>query len=309
MTAKEQARPPENTVFSFGTGLAQVWHTQKGEEMNNETLEEMQSDLLEALGNDELLNKKGLKAISSLIKSDESRAVIRHTIKSSGGDNQQYAEGLKVLIAQYNSSTAFSTRSLCENAATDKVSRRFLEERVIPLLVELGIIIKAGEKSYHWQAWDKIGCKPGLMDVCKSWFETTPEKQALRKQQAQAADEARMLQLARKQSALAHQRKTALLNAANAQSEAHRIESTLPPEPENMGDWAKTKAMPLAIIGLLAVVVVGGMLSGENTPGNTPPTLAVDVSTTPANPDNNPSTLPQPMLVMTATMQNPENTK
>ncbi len=301
LTGKEQAASPENTVFPFSTGLAQVWHSQKGEVMSNTALETMQLDLVEALENDELINGKGMVSIAKLIKSDTSRAAIRHAIKSSGGDNQQYAEGLKVLIAQYNTSASISTRSLCDGASTSKVSRRFLEERIVPLLVELGIIIKAGEKSYHWQAWDKIGSKPGMLEAyIKPLFDTSETKQALRKQQAQAADEARMLQLARKQSAIAHQRKAALLNAANAQSEAQRIESTLPPEQESMGQWAKSKAMPLVIIALLGVVGVGGMLSGENYPGNTPATLAVDTATTR---QTTTTPQPQPLPVMAATVE------
>lgn len=230
--------------------------------MNNETLNQMTVNLLESLDKDELLNQKGISSIVSLIKRDDSRAAIRHAIKSTNGDKLQYAEGIKALVALYDNSAAISVRGLCEQAATEKAPRRFLEEKIIPLLVDLGVIIRAGERSNHWQAFDKIGTKAGLLESLKSMLEVTPEKLALRAAQDKAVDESRLLAIAKKQAAIANNRKATVLQAVNAAQEAERIAATLPSE-HSVSSWAKQNPGLLVVIGLALIVVVGGQMSGD----------------------------------------------
>lgn len=231
--------------------------------MNNETLNQMTVNLLESLDKDELLNQKGISAIVSLIKRDDSRAAIRHAIKSTNGDKLQYAEGIKALVALYDNSAAISVRGLCEQAATDKAPRRFLEEKIIPLLVDLGVIIRAGERSNHWQAFDKIGTKAGLLENLKSMLEVTPEKLALRAAQDKAVDESRLLAIAKKQAAIANNRKATVLQAVNAAQEAERIAATLPKGNPGAAGWITQNPGLLVVIGLALIVAVGGQMSGD----------------------------------------------
>ena len=245
--------------------------------MNKETLDKMTVNLLDALDRDEILNQKGTSAIVKLIKGDTARATIRHAIKSTGSDKAQFVEGLKALLSQYNSSAAFSVRSLCELAATDKTSRRFLEERITPLLAELGVICKTGEKSYHWQAWDKIGATPGLLDALKSSFEVTPAKAALRAAQDAAHDEALKLRVTKKQAAIANKRKATALQAVNASQEAERIAASLPTNEGGAAGWAKQNPTLIIVALLAGIVAIGGQMSGESTQGN----LNVQMATMP----------------------------
>jgi hypothetical protein len=94
--------------------------------------------------------------------------------------------------------------------------------------------------------------------------------QALRKQQANAANEARLLELARKQALIAQSRKQATMQALNAAQEAERLAASLPVAPKTPFDWAKANAMPLVIMVLLGAVVIGGILQPTGTPANSP---------------------------------------
>lgn len=266
--------PPVFPVILFGGGLAAVWQGQKGYKMNTEILNEMQSELLEVLSKDELLNKKGLSAIARLIKSDESRSVIRHAIKSSGGDKVQYVEGLKVLLSEYNTSAGIATRKLCDSVSTDKLSRTFLEERIIPLLVELSIIVKTGEKSYHWQAYDKIGRKPGLLDTVLSSFAPTPEKLAAKAESERAYAEKCKLDTARKTEAFAQRRKESAARAMNYTKEADTLAASLPAQPATIGDKIKANPAAALLAGLLAVGVIASVLTAEPQPQLNAPLLA-----------------------------------
>ena len=248
--------------------------------MNNETLNQMTVNLLESLDKDELLNQKGISAIVSLIKRDDSRAAIRHAIKSTNGDKLQYAEGIKALVALYDNSAAISVRGLCEQAATDKAPRRFLEEKIIPLLVDLGVIIRAGERSNHWQAFDRIGTKAGLLDNFKAMLEVTPEKLALRAAQDRATDEARLLTITKKQAAIANNRKATALQAVNASQEAERIAATLPKGNQGAAGWITQNPGIAISLALALVVVVGGRMTGDNTNTNTVQLATMPTTTT-----------------------------
>ena len=246
--------------------------------MNKETLDKMTVNLLDALDRDEILNQKGTSAIVKLIKGDTARATIRHAIKSTGSDKAQFVEGLKGIISQYNSSAAISVRDTCRlAAATTNAPQRMIEEKILPLLIELGVICKTGEKSYHWQAWDKIGATPGLLDALKSSFEVTPAKAALRAAQDAAHDEALKLRVTQKQAAIANKRKATALQAVNASQEAERIAASLPTNEGGAAGWAKQNPTLIIVALLAGIVAIGGQMSGESTQGN----LNVQMATLP----------------------------
>ncbi|MEN9503960.1 MAG: hypothetical protein RI964_3245 [Pseudomonadota bacterium] len=248
--------------------------------MNNETLNEMQTELLNALSKDEMLNKKGLSAIAKLIKSDDARATIRHAIKSSNSDKGQYVEGMKNILSQYSTSAAISMRSLCDEAATNDMSGKSIERNIIPLLIELNIIVKTGERSSHWQAWDKIGCKPGLLDTVLSSFAVTPEKLAAKAEAEKAYAEKLKLDAAKKTEALTLRRKEALMRTVNINKESDILAASLPTQPATLSD--KIKANPAAALlgGLLVVGVIASVLTAEPQQALTP--LVASVNGSPA---------------------------
>lgn len=231
--------------------------------MNIETLNEMQSELLDALSKDEILNKKGLSAIAKLIKSDDARAVIRHAIKSSNSDKAQFVEGMKRVLCQYNTSAAISMRSLCDEAAANDMSGKSIERNIIPLLIELGIIVKTGERSSYWQAYDKIGHKPCLLDTVLSSFAATPEKLAAKAESERAYAEKLKLETAKKAEAFAQRRKESAARAMNYTKEADALAASLPGQPETISDKVKANPAAAVLIALLAVGVGAAVMTSE----------------------------------------------
>jgi hypothetical protein len=244
----------------------------------------VQEKLLAELKKADLRNQKGRESIHSLIIKVHAVKLISDTVKAHNGDREQYVSGLLALVNHYDCGASIVIRTLCENATTDELKTHFLEKKLIPLMVELGIILRLGERSYQWQIAEKIGTKPTLLAYLKPVLDIE-STQALRKQQAIAANEVRLLELARKQSLLAQKRKQITMQALNAAQEAERLAASLPTTPKTSLDWAKSNAMPLVIMALLGAVVIGGILQPTGTPANSPqlaqpiaPTLSVQAA-------------------------------
>lgn len=242
---------------------------QTGDEMDAMTTDNMQEKLLSALEKNDIRNEKGRKAAANLIMKPESIHIIADAIKASSGDRKQFTAGLLALVKLYDSGASVAIRALCTQAATDGLTVNMLETRIIPLLVELGIILKLGEKSYQWQAFDKIGTKAGLLDNFKAMLEVTPEKLALRAAQDRATDEARLLTITKKQAAIANNRKATALQAVNASQEAERIAATLPKGNPGAAGWITQNPGIAISLALVLVVVVGGKMTNDNTGSNT----------------------------------------
>lgn len=252
------------------------------------TLDQTQQKLLAALDKADLRNQKGREAIHSLIIKSHAVTLISDHVKANNGNREQYVSGLLALIEQYDCGASVSTRALATQASSGGLSVNMLETKLIPLLVELGVIIRMSEKSYKWQIAEKIGTKPSLFEYFKPVLDIE-STQALRKQQANAANEARLLELARKQALIAQSRKQATMQALNAAQEAERLAASLPVAPKTRMDWAKANAMPLTIMVLLGAVVIGGILQPTGTPANSPqlaplalqpsPTLSIQSAT------------------------------
>lgn len=234
--------------------------------MSNETLTQMAVNLLEAIDNDEILNQKGTNAIVKLIKGDAARATVRHAIVSTGSDKGRFVEGLKAVLAQYKSGASISVRTLCDDAAIEGSSGKTLERNIIPLLVELGIIIKVGERSYHWQAAELIGNKPGLLDALKASLANTPEKLAVKAAADRAYAEKRKLAADTKRETYALRRKEAAIRTQAAIQQADEL-AAANPTPASWLDSVKANPLPVAFVLLLAV----GIVSSMTTPNQVQP--------------------------------------
>lgn len=241
----------------------------------------VQDKLLAALKQSDLRNQKGREAIHSLIIKSHAVRLISDHVKAHNGNREQYVSGLLALVNHYDCGASVSTRTLATQAAGEGLSATFLETKLIPLLIELGVIIRLSEKSYKWQIAEKIGTKPSLLEYLKPVLDVE-STQALRKQQANAANEARLLELARKQALIAQQRKQATMQALNAAQEAERLAASLPATPKTRVEWAKANLMPLVIMALLGAVVVGGVMQPTGTPANSPSLAPLALQPSPA---------------------------
>lgn len=245
------------------------------------TSQDIQLKLLAALHKADLRNQKGREAIHALLIKDYAVKRLSDHVKANNGDREQYVSGLLALINHYDCGAPIALREVCTLTATPDFSANLLQTKLIPLMVDLGIILRLGERSYQWQIAEKIGTKPTLLEYFKPVLDIE-STQALRKQQAIAANEVRLLDLAKKQALIAQKRKQATMQALNAAQEAERLAASLPVTPKTSLDWAKSNAMPLVIMVLFGAVVIGGFMQSTGTPANSPqlaqqatPTLSV----------------------------------
>lgn len=225
--------------------------------------------LLAALDKADLRNQKGREAIHALLIKDYAVKCLSDHVKANNGNREQYVKGLLALVTHYDCGASVSIRILATQAAGEGLSATFLETKLIPLLIELGVIIRLSEKSYQWQIAEKIGTKPTILEYFKPVLDIE-STQALRKQQAIAANEVRLLDLAKKQALIAQKRKQTTMQALNAAQEAERLAASLPVAAKTPFDWAKSNAMPLTILILFGAVIIGGMLQSTGTPANSP---------------------------------------
>jgi hypothetical protein len=262
---QETSAKPDNTLRdSLGTVKGTAKSKAEDTIMDKtapESLDGMQKELLEALDNDELLSAKGKKAIVRLIKSDESRATIRHTIKSSGLDKHQYIAALQSVLMHYSTSQQVIARAACEEAGG-----KWAERHVMPLLVELGIIVRVGDRSAHWQAWDKIGCTTTLLDKCKAALELTPAQRAAAAASDALYAERKKLETITKQEATMKQQAAALARIA---AERDKLATLAAANPTNPTMWDKAKQHPAAV-ALVAVLLAGLVFSKSKTIDDTP---------------------------------------
>ncbi len=268
---------------------------------------DVRKKLISKLEQADLRNKKGKEQAHKLICGDNAIRLIHDAAQANNGNHDHYVDGLLALIEQYDCSAACSARAICNAAAREGLSANMLEKQLWPLLIKLGIVLKLSEKSSRWESAEQIGKQENpILRKARILFDVSDERLLLRKQQEKAADEARLLIIAKKQTALAQKRKQLALTAANAATEAARIAETLP-EDQSTGAFVKNNLLPLVIVGLFAVVVIGGVLSGENTPGNSPTPENVQWSTLgnsgqqPVNPSQQPLTTQGQPLTTPAT--------
>ncbi len=252
---------------------------------------DVRKKLINKLEQANLRNKKGKENAHKLICSDNAIRLIHDAAQASGGERDQYVDGLLALIEQYDCSAACSARAICGAAAREGLTANMLEKQLWPLMIKLGIVLKLSEKSSRWETAEKIGkYENPILRKARILLDVSDERLELRRQQSKAADEARLVVIAKKQVALAQRRKQLAMTAANAATEAARITETLP-EDQSMSAWIKGNLLPLVVVSLFAVVIVGGLLSGDNNPGNSPDQQWATLNNSPATPVN-PEQLP-----------------
>lgn len=304
-TAMNELLPTTHPIKTHQNPIGEFWGTFGGlfsaqneadlsETDSVSTTHSMHEKIIQGLDRTDLRNKKGIAAAHKLFISEQGLRHIADAVKAHQGNRNQYINGLLNLTQQYDSGAACSLRAICQAASSEGLSTNLLETKIAPILIELGIILRHSEKSSQWQHAEKIGRQEHQwVKAAKSLLEVSDERLELRRQQTKAADEARLLDIAKKQAALAQQRKQLAMNAANAAAEAERLSATLS-EDKSTSAWVKGNLMPLIILGLFSAVMVSGLTQGTRTPGNSPSTPSTELATFGNNPNNSASTPANP---------------
>lgn len=222
-------------------------------------LQKMQKKITETSYRD----KKGRAAIAKILTSDTTIRLMESTADKIGVEPITVGRGLALAMSQYHTGAQVKAVDLGAAITPAGMPSKFGYEQIIPLLVELGIIVKTGERASYWQAYDKIGHKPGLMDTVLSSFAATPEKLAAKAESERAYAEKCKLETAKKAEAFAQRRKEALMRTVNATKEADTLTASLPVQPETIGDKIKANPAAAALIGLVMVGVVAATLTTE----------------------------------------------
>ena len=222
-------------------------------------LNNMQKKLTESSYRD----KKGRAAIAKLLTSDAAIRLMESTADKLGIEPLTVGRGLALAMCQYRTSAAIKGVELGAQITPEGMPSKFGYEHIIPLAVELGFIVKTGERSTAWAAFDKIGHKPGLLDTVLSRLAPTPEKLAAKAESERAYAEKLKLETAKKAEAFAQRRKEALMRTVNAAQEADKLTASLPGQPETIGDKVKANPAAAVLIGLLVVGIGAAVMTSE----------------------------------------------
>lgn len=222
-------------------------------------LNNMQKKLTESSYRD----KKGRAAIAKLLTSDTAIRLMESTADKLGIEPITVGRGLALAMCQYRTGSQINVTELGNAINPDGVGVRFGRETIIPLCIELGFIIKTGERSTAWAAFDKIGHKPGLLDTVLSSFAATPEKLAAKAESERAYAEKLKLETAKKAEAFAQRRKESAARAMSHTQEADKLTASLPGQPETIVDKVKANPAAAVLIGFLVVGIGAAVMTSE----------------------------------------------
>ena len=248
------------------------------------TPEDDQFQLDQSLFSDINANKKGISNAVNLIKSEHGRNVVVNAITTNGLDKSKVIAGLTAVLKAYQSGQIVRIRALCEDIATDNAPRKFLESSIIPMLVELNIIIRDGERSAYWQPHNLIGKTPGLVDRITRLLELTPAQRELKELADQLYAEQKKLNALRQREMTMQQQKQAYMRITTQQQQLAELAAQNPMQATLLD---KAKANPGATL-ILATLIAGVMTAAINTspPTDTPmPTVSAAMQSPTPQPD------------------------
>lgn len=233
-------------------------------------------------------DKKGKAVIAALLTQDATVMAIENLADKLEVEPLIVGKCLALGMYHYRSNRPIRLKEFMKMLAVEGISERNINDHILPLLIELGVIIKEGERVIYWQQWDKIGAKPTFFNAhVKPLFASSEAKKALLKENDKALEEAAKLKVIEKQNAIAQRAKLVALQAANAHAEAAKTLETVPTVTQGFGAFIKQYGMPLTIIGLFGVIVVYS-LKDQGTPANTPQTVEMAAYPQPTHTANYP---------------------
>lgn len=233
---------------------------------------------------DLLADEKGRKAAIAVIKSAQGRKIIVNTITTSGLDKAKVVIGLTLALRQYHSGQVVRIRALCEEIATEETPRKFLEVSIIPMLIEIGIIIRSGERSAYWQPHNLIGRTPGLIATAKRLFELTPAQRELKQIADQTHAEQQKLAALKKREMMMEQQKQTYMRMT---TQSQQLAELAGQHPTHSTLWGKAIANPgaMLMLGTLAAGVIMAAIGSAPVNDAPMPTLSAAMQAPAPTPD------------------------
>ena len=275
-TGKGKAETPDFEQKPYRTPTAQENEGADSSPHVTNEAEKACAELDACLFVDIYADEKGRKAAMELIKSDAGRKAVTTAISTQGLDKAKVVQGIIAVMGQYHSGQIIRVRDMCEAAKTDAVPRRFLEESILPMLVNVGIIIKDGSRSTYWQPAHLIGKTPTILGRAKAVLELTPEQKACRDAANLAHAEQQKLKALLKMEDGMKQRKAAYARIAAHQQQLAEMSAANPVKPSLL-DKAKANPGATLLIGAIAAGMLVAMMAGQQ-PVNDAPMPAVEAA-------------------------------
>lgn len=256
----------------------------ESEKVSESDTQELESSLFVDL----LADENGRKSAIAIIKSDSGRRTVVNAISSNGLDKAKAIIGLNAVLHQYHSGEIIRMRAMCETAAASvssaSLSRDFLERSIVPMLVELGIIIRSGERTAYWQPHDLIGQPPTIRRRIRKLFELTPEQQELKRLADEAYAEQQKLKALETREAYMLQQKQAYARLSAHQQQLDGLAAKHQPQ-KTLMDKAKANPGAILLIGSLAVFGITGLIAGKRTDDTPMPTVNAAMQAPAPQPD------------------------
>jgi hypothetical protein len=281
-TPSKRVETPDSTGKTYRTANGQ-------ENATPETLISAQNlatitgdEFTDSLFIDLLADEKGRKLAIERIKADNGRRLVVNAITTNALDKPKAIAGLKAILNQYHSGQIIRMRNMCDTAADEEMSGKWLERYIVPIFVDLQIIIRNGERSAYWQPHNLLGSNPTLLDRAKQLFELTPVQQEIKQLADQAYADQQKLHALKKREATLEQQKQAYMRITTQQQQLTELSAQ---HPTQQTIWDKAKANPSAtlIIGTLAAGMLLVAFNGAPRPDDTPmPALTAAMQPTPA---------------------------
>ena len=278
--AKRKTEKPDSTEKSYREANAGEIEPAKTYREAPVSTDIDQYELESSLFVDLLATENGKKAAISVIKSDSGRRTVVNAITTNGLDKTKAIAGITAVMRQYQSGEIIRMRQMCEEAAATTngyLSRDFLERYIAPMLVDLGIIIKAGERSAYWQVHHLIGKKTNLIDHCKRLFELTPAQRELKQLADELYTEQQKLNTLNKREMTMQQQKAAYMRITTQQQQLSEL-AVQNPTQATLLDKAKANPGATLMLGTLIAGVLVAALSGAPTPVNDAPIPALSAA-------------------------------
>lgn len=214
-------------------------------------------------------DEKGRKYAMDLIKSDAGRKAVTTAISTQGLDQAKVVQGIIAVLGQYHSGQMVKLREMCDTAATGDLSGKWLERYIVPMLTDIGVLVRDGTRSTYWQPAHLIGKTPTMLGRARAAFELTPEQKACRDAANLAhAEQQKLKALLRMENQMKEQ-KAAYARMAAHQQHLAELAAASPAKP-GMLDKAKANPGATLLIGAVAAGLLVAMMAGQQPVNDAP---------------------------------------
>lgn len=229
--------------------------------LNQEDTSSLLNNISKKLEESAARDKKGKAAIALLL----ARPASIHAIEALADRLQvqpiTIAQACVLAHQQYHSGQPIASKVLADSLVTEGVSARQCYDYIVPLLIDLGVLIKQSERSITWQEWDQVGASTTWLDTLRATVTATPEQQAVKAAANKAHAEYLKLKAEQKSESYARQR---LELSRRQQLLATELAQNTPLKTESWLDTLKQHPAPVALIVLLTIGLISTALNSRD---------------------------------------------